>query len=379
MPRSLFDRLPKMSDEATDPRFRMVRDSHVHQATRRLMDETFAVFHGADRSFVREFQTGGFSPRVLELALFGAFQEQGHVLERTGGAPDFLISGPYPVAIETTTSNPVQTAPLPDPDQVPGRPHPLVPADLEAAEGEFVFQSAKALRRKLLKRDAQGRAYWEQPHVQGRPFVIALESFHHLSSLFHTVGPLADYLYGRRTVPGRDDDGDLVWTSEKVTEHQYGDTTIPSGLFALPEAADLAGVIFSNSATVAKFHRMGTERGYGPDDVALLRYGSVLDPDPGADRPGRHAYVVGDYGSEDHETFSEGFHVLHNPWTRTSIADGVFRGFTEHRLRDDGLVLSTTSQADFFTSHTVVFHLPNARAAARGYAARLLASPNASS
>lgn len=78
----------------------------------------------------------------------------------------------------------------------------MVPADLKAAEAEFVFQSAKALRRKLLKRDAQGRAYWEQ-HVQGRPFVIALESFHHLSSLFHTVGPLADYLYGHRTVPGR--------------------------------------------------------------------------------------------------------------------------------------------------------------------------------
>lgn len=119
MPRSLFDRLPKLSDEATDTRFRMVRDSHVHQATRRLMDETFAVFHGADRSFVREFQTGGFSPRVLELALFGALQEQGHVLERTGGAPDFLISGPHPVAIEATTSNPAQTAPLPDRTKFP--------------------------------------------------------------------------------------------------------------------------------------------------------------------------------------------------------------------------------------------------------------------
>ncbi|MFD5862804.1 hypothetical protein [Streptomyces chartreusis] len=106
---------------------------------------------------------------------------------------------------------------------------------------------------------------------------------------------------------------------------------------------------------------MDTERGYGPDDVALLRYGSVLDPDPGADRPRPHAYVVGDYGPENHETFSEGFHVLHNPCDRTPIADGVFRSFTEHRLRDDGLVLSTTSRADFFTSHTVAFHLPNAR------------------
>ncbi|MFG2803674.1 hypothetical protein [Streptomyces pseudovenezuelae] len=380
MPRSLFDRLPKLSDEATDPRFRKVRDHHVHQATRRLMDETFATFHGADRSFVREFQTGGFSPRVLELALYAALHEQGHTLERTGGAPDFLISGPHPAAIEATTSNPAQTAPIPDPDDAPGSGrHPLVPEDLEAAEAEFIVQSAKALRRKLLKRDAHGHAYWEQPHIQGRPFIIALESFHHLSSLFHAVGPLASYLYGHRTVPGRDGNGALVWTSEKITEHRYADTTIPSGLFALPEAAHLAAVIFSNSATVAKFHRMGTECGYGPEDVALLRYGSVLDPDPGADRPRHHAYVVGDYGPEDHETFAEGFHVLHNPWARTPIADGVFRGFTEHRLQDDGLVLTTTSRVDFFVSHTLVFHLPNARAAARGYAARFLAGSDTAS
>ncbi|MFG1663819.1 hypothetical protein [Streptomyces sp. Y7] len=141
--------------------------------------------------------------------------------------------------------------------------------------------------------------------MSGRPFVIALESFHHLSSLFHTVGPLGGYLYGHRTVPARDDHGNLEWTSEKITEHRYADTTIPSQLFAQPEAAHLAAVIFSNSATVAKFHRMGTERGYGPDDVALLRYGSVLDPDPGADRPRPHAYVVGDYGAEDHETCTQ--------------------------------------------------------------------------
>ncbi|MEV5093240.1 hypothetical protein AB0N18_36015, partial [Streptomyces griseoincarnatus] len=100
MPSSLFDRVRKVTDEVTDPRFRVLRDHHIHQATRRLMDETFAVFRGADRSFIREFQTGGFSPRVLELALFAALHEQGHTLEHTGGAPDFLLGGDHPVAIE---------------------------------------------------------------------------------------------------------------------------------------------------------------------------------------------------------------------------------------------------------------------------------------
>ncbi|MFD5659847.1 hypothetical protein [Streptomyces hirsutus] len=375
MPSSLFERVRKVSDEVTDPRFRILRDHHIHQATRRLIDETFATFHGADRSFIREFQTGGFSPRVLELALFAALHEQGHTLEHTCGAPDFLIGGPDAVAIEATTSNPAQGAsPAADLEQLPQGKHPLVPADLDDAEAEFVLQSAKALRRKLEKRSAQGHAYWQAPHVQGRPFVIALESFHHLSALFHTVAPLSNYLYGRRDVATRDDHGALVLTSEKITEHRRGDTSIPSGLFAQPEAAHLSAVIFSNSATVAKFHRIGTERGYGPQDVALLRYGSLPDPDPNADRPFEHAYVVGDYGPEERETFSEGFHILHNPWAGIPIADGVFPGFTEHRLWDDGLVLTTTSRPDYFTSHTLVFHAPDARTRARDYAERYQAA-----
>ncbi|WP_406426622.1 hypothetical protein [Streptomyces sp. NBC_00147] len=375
MPSSLFERVRKVSDEVTDPRFRVLRDHHIHQATRRLMDETFATFRGADRSFVREFQTGGFSPRVLELALFAALHEQGHSLEHTGGAPDFLLEGANPVAIEATTSNPTQGAsPAADLEQLPQGKHPLVPADLDAAEAEFVLQSAKALRRKLEKRSAQGHAYWQAPHVQGRPFVIALESFHHLSALFHTVAPLANYLYGRRDVATRDHQGALVLASEKITEHRRGDTSIPSGLFAQPEAAHLSAVIFSNSATVAKFHRIGTERGYGPEDVAMLRFGGLPDPDPDAGRPLEHAYVVGDYGPEERETHSEGFHILHNPWARIPVADGTFPGFTEHRLRDDGLVLTTSTRADYFTSHTLVFHAPDARARAHNYAERYQAA-----
>ncbi|MFE5243085.1 MULTISPECIES: hypothetical protein [unclassified Streptomyces] len=375
MPSSLFERVRKVSDEVTDPRFRILRDHHIHQATRRLMDETFAMFHGADRSFVREFQTGGFSPRVLELALFAALHEQGHTFEHTGGAPDFLIGGSNAVAIEATTSNPVQgVSPEADLDQLPSGQHPLVPTDPDDAEAEFILQSAKALGRKLTKQSAEGHSYWQAPHVEGRPFVIALESFHHLSALFHTVGPLSNYLYGRRDVATHDENGILTLTSEEIMEHRRGDSSIPSGLFARPEAAHLSAVIFSNSATVAKFHRIGTELNYGPEDVALLRYGGLPDPDPNAVRPIEHAYVVGDYGPEDRETFSEGFHILHNPWAHIPIAEGVFPGFTEHRMRDDGLVLTTTSRPDYFTSHTLVFHSPGAQAKARDLAERYRAA-----
>ncbi|MFD5185042.1 hypothetical protein ACFWMQ_21085 [Streptomyces sp. NPDC058372] len=106
----------------------------------------------------------------------------------------------------------------------------------------------------------------------------------------------------------------------------------------------------------------------------MLRYGSLPDPDPNADRSLVHAYVVGDYGPEERETFSEGFHILHNPWASVPIADGVFAGFTEHRLRDDGLVLTTSDRPDYFTSHTLVFHARVARTRAREYAERYQAA-----
>ncbi|MET7799291.1 hypothetical protein [Streptomyces decoyicus] len=49
----------------------------------------------------------------------------------------------------------------------------------------------------------------------------------------------------------------------------------------------------------------------------------MYDPDPNASLAVPFGCVVGDYGPEEQETFSEGFHVLHNPWTRTPVAVGA--------------------------------------------------------
>ncbi|MET8514382.1 hypothetical protein [Streptomyces sp. NPDC005077] len=353
MTRSLFTLARKLKLENTSREFRDFSEAHAHTAARRLMDETFTDFADVDHSFVREFQTAGFSARVLELALFAALREQGKELDRTSTAPDFVVRGETPVAIEATTTNPPQNEAAGDTDTT-SAVRRLIPDDFEADETEFVFQVGKALRRKLTHRDAQGCAYWEKAHVEGVPFVVAVQSFHNPSSLFHAVGPLATYLYGKRDVATRDNNGSLVLNSQVVTEHRHKDRALPSGLFAQPEAEHLAAVIFTNSATVSKFGRMGTERGHGPDDVAMARCGVMYDPDPDAAVPVPFAYVVGDYGPEEHETFSEGFHVLHNPWARTRIGDGALDGFTEHRPQPDGRTLTTYRQPDYFFSRTIM-------------------------
>ena len=313
------------------------------------MDEVFAEFPDVDGNFVREFQTRGFSARVFELTLFAYFREQGYELDRTAASPDFIVRGDVPFAVEATTTNPADTAD-PGDDGLPRTGWPLIPDDVPAAEREFVFQVGKALRRKLLKRNAVGRSYWELPQTVGVPFLIAVEAFHNPSALFHTAAFVAEYLYGRRDVASYDAEGHLHLRATPIAEHTHRGRAIPSGLFALPEARHLSAVLFSNSSTVNVFNRIGTERGYGPDDVAMLRAGTMPDPDPDASLPQFFGYVVKECPPEDRETFGQALHVLHNPWAERPLPLRALRGVTEHTLLDDGRVLTTSFSLAPFAS-----------------------------
>jgi hypothetical protein len=104
--RDLFT--PIMPLERTHSLFQHVRQGPGHAAARELMNAIFAQFIDVDGSFIREFQTGGFSARVFELALFAYMQEHDLDLDRSHPAPDFHICGQSPVAVEVTTTNPPQ-------------------------------------------------------------------------------------------------------------------------------------------------------------------------------------------------------------------------------------------------------------------------------
>jgi hypothetical protein len=208
------------------------------------------------------------------------------------------------------------------------------------------------------------------------PFVIALESFHSASSLVHAIRPLGDYLYGQRDVATYDADGNLHLAGEPITEHQHGGKTIPSGLFSQPEASHLSAVLFTNNATISKFNRIGTERGYGPADITMIRYGTIYDPDPNAIEPQMFGYLVGDYEADQRETFSEGLNLLHNPWAKNPLDLGVLRDVTEHQLLDDGRVLTTCSRLDPFASVTVIFQGAGAEQRAREALSLLVAGDN---
>ena len=327
--RDLFD--PVVPPARLNPKFAEVMHRPTYQAAREMMNMVFTNFRDVDRSFIREFQTGGFSARVFELALFAYLEERDLELDRSHPAPDFVLRGDLPLAIEVTTTNPAQDAP---PEILE-----LVPDDLAIATSAFVFQLAKALRRKLLYRTARNQAYWELPHVVGMPFVIAVGAFH---DQLHPMGLVTEYLYGMNWIPSWDADGQLMLTPNEINEHHFVGRTIPSGLFRQPAGAVLSSVLFSNNHTMPMFQRIGIEQGLAAPNTAAMRWGTCLDPNPNAAEPAEFAYVVTpDIHPDTQETFADGLHLFINPWANTPLPPESLPRIAVHQLADNGLLKTT--------------------------------------
>ena len=340
MKRMLFD--PSVAPEKMDPQFRGVLTSRGHAAARRLMDETFGKMIDVDGNFGKEFATTAFSSRLFELAIFAYLDEFGLLPPdgRPHHAPDFIVGAARQVALEITTSNQAQGS-LAIGSKSPPDIADLVPTDRLEARRKLVFQFGKVVTAKLRWRNAAGQRYWELPHTAGLPFVLGYGAFHDSASLSMSGAAIAEYLYGRTD---RVDyvDGNLVLSPEVLVEHHHEDKKpIPSGLFKLPDAAHLAGVLFSNEHTASKFLRIALERGYGDGSVLVARVGMEYDLDPNASHPLPFSYRVGERPQSDLETFAEGLHLFINPWCKVAVEAAMFPGVVVHELLDDGRQLTT--------------------------------------
>lgn len=356
---SLFQ--ARLGESQTSEEFRDLRDASAYEPARRLMDRVFADYPGPRREFANDFQGRGFSARVWELCLFAWLAEREVPLEIGRGAPDLLVGGDSgKVAIEATTSNPpigkaetTSDALARIEDALHQGRAPLAPEDAGTARGEMVIQMAKAIRRKLHHRDANGRHYWERPPIAGNPFVVALMAFHDRTALHFGVSALTEYLYGVSHTATRDAFGNLRIDPEPLSEHQFEERSIPSGLFRQDGGENLSAVIFSNKSTVSQFQRIAIEHGLGREDVRVLHEGLAFDPDPNADMPRRFAYEV--ERGVHRETFAHGIHVVHNPWASTPVPPDALPGAIHLFLSEDGQVVNIGPDFQPFMSMTLIF------------------------
>lgn len=349
-----------LPEAATSAHFRALRDARGYAAARALMERVFRDYLGPRVEFAKDFQGRGFSARTWELALLAWLLERDLPVKVGRGAPDFVVETAVgQVAIEATTTNPAEGSEetpaeaLSRIERAMNAGHSfLAPERVVEEQQWFILQLAKVLRRKLLKQDAEGRPYWEDDAIAGKPFVIAVMAHHSGTALHYSINGLTEYLFGLAHRPMRDTEGRLEVIPEPVGEHAYGGKAIPSGLFAQVEAAHLSAVIFSNAGTVAQFQRIGMEQGFGTADVRAIRAGWAWDPDPNAAVPRGFRYEV--KAGEIRENFAQGLHVIHNPWCKYRLLPGQLPDAVELTLRDDGLVVAEGPDFQPFTSETVI-------------------------
>lgn len=311
-----------------NPSFLRLAESEGYSPARGLIQAMMRWYEDADGNFIEQFQTTGFDTRLWELYLFAVLTESGHVIDQSFTVPDFVVSGPTEFSVEATTINPSQDG------REPGVA-PTLSADIEERieyHQEYLpIRYAGPLVAKLQ------REYWHDPHVEGRPLVLAIQDFHAPMSMTRSRAALPIYLYGYRHHAIRRKDGSLEIRAERVETHRWGSKKVPSGFFALEEAEHISAVLFNSSATISKFNRIGQQAGFGSSDVLQVQRGVRVDHDPNASAPMPFVREVGEGSSE---SWVEGTDLYHNPRALHPLDHDTFPGAAHHHLTPDGTMTS---------------------------------------
>ena len=320
---------PVVPEDRLNPGFRNLTASQGYAPARAMMQQTMDRMRDRDGNFVQQFQTEGFDARTWELYLYATFEALQFDIDMSYDAPDFLLAGRgTDWAVEATTANPSVEGIVEAPEE----------PDARAAyvREELPIRLGSPLLSKLR------RAYWALPHVDGRPFVIALQSFATEDSLHFADTAITDLLYGIRTTGRRRADGTLEVISTPIEQH-VGSKTIPSNFFAQPDAEHVSAVLWSNSGTVGKFGRMGYQQGLASAGLRMIRFGSRYVMDPNASEPATFTYEVG----SRYEGWAEGMVVIHNPTAVRPLPLEVLPEALQHELIDGRVVSTVPSFAPF--------------------------------
>jgi hypothetical protein len=315
---------PLVSADRLHPDFvRLSRDATLLPA-RQLIIEMMRHFTDIDGNFVEQFQTGGFDARLWELYLFVYLREADLFVDRSHPRPDFLVSaGESQAAIESVTAGR-----RPDRPPLYLKQFPMIrtPAEIrEAHMDEIPLKFGSPLYTKLQKR------YWDLPHVQGKPLVFAIADFHDDQSMLWTSSALIQYLYGVRQEFYHDENQQLIIVPEEIGTHKKGNKDIPSGFFNQPDVENVSAVLFSASATISKFNRIGRQAGFRSPNIIMVRAGKCHDHNPDASIPRPFKYIVDE---KCNETWAEGLSLFHNPRATLQVPEHMFPTIAHHRFRD---------------------------------------------
>jgi hypothetical protein len=315
-----------------------------------MLDDVFQAFQDPDGNFLEQFQTTGFDTRCFELYLFAYFARSGFDIDRTNPMPDFLVARDgVRVAVEATTVN----RPTGGAVKEHGRQFDEL-TEKEAGDyfaNELPIRFGSPLFSKLQKK------YWQLEQCRDLPFVIAIEAFHDDDAQAFSDNPLINYLYGSKSSARWTDGGKLEIQNHGIHSHKLGPKEIPSNFFGQPDTENISAVVFTNSATVAKFSRMGFQHGFDCDQIDMSRTGFWFNPNPNAMDPTFLVYNLDDPPFV--EPWSQGLVVNHNPKCTHPLPRDFFVGAVQGYEEDGKFVADHSSWHPIMTKTCTLYLGPD--------------------
>lgn len=331
--------IPIVKESKLNRYFQIVNKSPTHSAAKNVISEIMPHFFDVDGNFIEQFQTQ-FDSRLWELYLFCYFNEEGLTVNRNYHAPDFIVSdGRLEVGVEAVVVA----------NKNPNKSWETFPSFEQKQNMPIRWSSS--LCRKLEHVDKSGKRYWEHPHTQGKPFVIAIADFHETFSMTWSQNSLITFLYGYEYEHYYNESKKLIIVPKKVKEHISGEKRIPSGFFFQKDTENISAVIHSSSATVSKFNRIGKQCGFDENEVIMYRIGTYWNPDPNASKPNQFQYLVTE---ENSEPWSEGVSIFHNPNAKHPLPHDFFQDASQHNLVN-GFIETYHASSAVFSSITMIF------------------------
>ncbi|AEE53837.1 hypothetical protein [Haliscomenobacter hydrossis] len=300
----------------------------VYKPGRALINEIFNRMGDQDGNFIEDFQSGGFSARLLELFLFEFINEQSINIINTYNRPDFhLEKGGCEFFIEATTSN-ISSNEIDFTDKK--MLNALWSNNLSFQDESlkhYTIKIGSALFSKLNKN------YQELNWVKDKPLLIALTPSHHVLSSFIPDYKLFEYLYGLNISTTITEKNELIGTIGPITEHSFGKKNIPSGFFNLPNSEFISGVVFINMSDFWKFNRMGYEKGFHTENIKMMHSGVCFNPKENS-LSSKFLYRVGN--NSRMELWSDGVKIYHNPNAKNPLNPNIFSGIAQSWINKDG-------------------------------------------
>ena len=306
--------------EKLDKDFSQIDEFKGFQPAKQIIEDIAVEIDDKDGNFRQQFQTTGFDARLWELFLYALFKENNFEILTDCDRPDFHLNR---MATELFVEASVSNEKADDIYTAEFIKEALELKDVDIQNeliDYYTIRLGSVLFSKLNKK------YWELDWVSGKPIVLAITPFHNYIADFLPDSKIIEYLYGISYKTEIRESGLELKEIKQLDTHRYKSKEIPSNFFKQENVENISAVLFTNNCNVHKFNRMGFQKGFGDNDIIIVRSGIAYDSTPKSTGKEFDQVVQLGVGNED---WKESVSIFHNPNAIHKIDKKIFNGIRQ--------------------------------------------------